>query len=436
MKIKSIYLIGLDVWFLGSSETPFNVSRVSKETDEALEIAHPTYLQIALGKRAFDANLILVRPDGRLSRSTSIYKNDRCLLPDFWSGKVIGTYLTADTQNSDYFTWRVLVELSRNAIHELLELRDWDRTVQYNVLFDAVFPKCSGERVRVDYPKYRSVLYIEPEERLSSKERHITDVAADILSFLDQKGSAQQPHLLFDILLAPDIGIGIPCRKVAAVRLEPIPELKKTDVVMIPTTVWNIASCLEYILQLEHMAERLRILPFYRSTLTEYVTKLRGTDDILTSYENIFLKDRQEELTVRPHIKQLADEFHQAVSTNYLSLTEGTPFSVHIETELSDSAAGYGYDVLQHIKQAFYHAYRDVQEISDHVIARAGAIADFLRDATIADSTRANLSLQVSVKRLTIVTVAITIIALVIGVFEALPEEVRQCFLKVLPGTP
>jgi len=178
------------------------------------------------------------------------------------------------------------------------------------------------------------------------------------------------------------------------------------------------------------------MLPFYRSTLTEYVTKLKGTGNILTTYENIFLKDCQEELTVRPHIKRLADGFHQAVSTNYLSLAEGTPFSVHIETELSDSAAGYGYDVLQYMKQAFYHAYRDVQEISDHISARAGTISDFLRDAMMVDSTRANLSLQVSVKRLTIVTVVITIVALVIGVFGALPEEVRQCFLKILLGTP
>ncbi len=366
------------------------------------------------------------------------HKSYRCLLPDFWSDKVQGIYLTA-ASNTDYLTWRVLVELSiDNAIQELLKLSVTDRAAQYDILFDAVFPKCSGERVRVEehYPKYCSVLYIEPEEQLSSKERHITDVAADVLSFFDQTGCVPRPHLLFDILLAHDIGAGVPSRKVAAVRLEPIPELKKTDVVIIPRTVWDIVSCLEYILQLEHMAERLRMLPFYRSSLTEYVTKLKGTGDILTSYENIFLKDRQEELAVCPHIKRLADEFHQAVSANYLSLAEGTPFSAHIETELSDSAVGYGYDVLQYITQAFYRAYGDVQEISDHISARAGAMTDFLRDATIAHSTRADLSLQVSVKRLTIVTVVITIIALVIAVIGALPEEVRQRFFKVLLSTP
>jgi len=240
MKIRSIYLIGLDIWFSASSKAPFKSSGISIEVDEIQELAPPTY-------KAFDADLLLFRPDGFPVRSKAIHKNHRCLLPDFWSDKVKGIYLTA-ARNTAYLTWEVLVELSINAVQELLKLSAWDRAAQYDILFDAVFPKCSGERVRVEehYPKYCSVLYIEPEEQLSSKERRIAYVAADVLSFLGQKGLAPQSHLLFDILLAHDIGLGVPCRKVAAVRLEPHPELKKTDVVMIPTTVWDIVSCLEY----------------------------------------------------------------------------------------------------------------------------------------------------------------------------------------------
>jgi Mg2+ and Co2+ transporter CorA len=182
--------------------------------------------------------------------------------------------------------------------------------------------------------------------------------------------------------------------------------------------------------QLKHMVKRLKMLPFYRSTLTEYVTRL-SPYAVLTSYENIFLKDREEELTVRPHIRQLADEFHQAVSTNYLYLAEGTPSNKQIKVKLSSEGREYN-DVLELIKEAFDQVYRDVKEISDQISARADAITNFLRDAATADSTRANLSLQESVKRLTVVTVLIAIITLVVGVLGVLPEEVRRRLFEVL----
>lgn len=225
----------------------------------------------------------------------------------------------AATPNEGYATWRLLIELNNDDLQELLELDAFDWATQYNALFDAASPRCSGVRVHPNFPKHSSILYIEAGEKLCGGDRDVVRVARNAAGFLGQEGTVAQPHLLRNIVVTQDIGLGVPKYKVAAVRLELVPEEKKRSVILIPSDVWRIGSCLAYILQLRHTSERLKDLSFYRLTLTDYVGRLERADSILRSHEGVFLADREEELTLRPHIQRLAGELRREVVVRYLS---------------------------------------------------------------------------------------------------------------------
>lgn len=112
-----------------------------------------------------------------------------------------------------------------------------------------------------------------------------------------------------------------------------------------------------------------------------------------------------------------------------ISRVEGTSASVPIEMPVGHDVAPYRYDVLESVQRALELGHDDIQQSAELIKNRAEAVASFLRDATKATSTRANLSLQTSVERLTLVTIAISVVALVAGV---LPEEGKEVLFQFL----
>ena len=116
--------------------------------------------------------------------------------------------------------WKLIVELKREAITEILRLNTWERTRQVDSFLEALFPKCIGEQLKVSYshPKFCSVFYLEPEKPIYTEGSSMRDVAIDILAMLDQKDKAPEPHMFLDIILFHDIGIGSPETNLLAVR--------------------------------------------------------------------------------------------------------------------------------------------------------------------------------------------------------------------------
>ena len=223
MNINRAYLIGLNVYYKKNPNSPFSVERLNKENDETVNVANPDYAQIAVGKLMPDAKMLLVRSDGFLTAMHAIYTNDRPI-PEFWLDMVLACYLTTE-ENIDYFTWKVIIELKREAIPELVKLNAWERTKQVDSLLEAVFPRCIGEQLKISdsHPKFRSVFYLEPEKPIYTEVSSIRDVTIDILAMLDQKDCAPEPHMFLDIILFHDIGVGTPDRRLLAVSLKPLP---------------------------------------------------------------------------------------------------------------------------------------------------------------------------------------------------------------------
>ena len=178
------------------------------------------------------------------------------------------------------------------------------------------------------------------------------------------------------------------------------------------------------------------MLPFYKTSVRDYIKQLKSDNYVSIAYEEKFLNDRYEELSEQFRVIQLANQIIRETQSNYISLSEESIYSVPIKNVISDpKVAAYSYNVLKRIKQAFSSANNEIRETADMIRGRTIAIADYLRDTVIADATNVNISLQKSIRRLTVVAVLIAFIALIIALIGVLPQEIKQLFYaKLLKG--
>jgi len=321
----------------------------------------------------------------------------------------------------------MIFELKVEAIPELLSLqhRPWNNKT--DMLFDACVPKCEGKRVKHILPKYISILFLEPENHLLEADNDIKDVAEKVLAYFNRSGTAMQPHLLRDVLLFPPLGLGPAKHGITIVGNNPASIERKPDTVVLPRTVWEIFRLMEYISHLEDIGIHLKSLPFINTPISDYIQRLKKSDEVSKSYETIFLQDRQDEFVIRPRISRLSRAYFREIFDGFLYQVEGTRNSVQIDT---DTSSGYAtadrYDILESMKHHFLSAYNNVQDTLDIINDRSTILSDFLRDLSTSETNRINLNLQVSVKRLTWLALVASIIALLIGIIGLIPEEVRK----------
>lgn len=77
MKWKSIFLLAINSWVLNSENAKF-------EVHDPMFQGFPTKLNVNC-----DATLHLMRPDGLIGSTRSIYKNNHDV-PEYWRDKILG----------------------------------------------------------------------------------------------------------------------------------------------------------------------------------------------------------------------------------------------------------------------------------------------------------------------------------------------------------
>jgi len=80
MKWKSIFLLAIDSWLSDSENAKF-------EVHDPMFQGFPAKINVN-----WDATLQLMRPDGLIGSTGSIYKN-RHEVPEYWRDKIIGSYI-------------------------------------------------------------------------------------------------------------------------------------------------------------------------------------------------------------------------------------------------------------------------------------------------------------------------------------------------------
>lgn len=425
MKIRTAILVALDSWYLRSPK-----KFVVKSNYPDLEKAHKSWLKLGADNEDFETWLNLYSSDINY-RSFRIARNER-KVPQFWSDKVINAYLDT-TVSPDYLTWHALMTLRPESIPNLIAIqknkKDCDR--QYEDLFNAMLPICSGEHVDIptkEWKRAASILYLEPEEPLPfnwnySNESNIKDVAEEVLTFIGQSGTGAQPHLLFDSLILHGLCNTVPM-SLTIISLSPLPKRTMKDSIELPSIVRDVTSYLECFHTIKHLIKRVQDLPFHKCEVPEYLESLSSREQT-ESYELTFLKDREVTLRETKRINRTMKSWKKWLKDNKFS-----EYSLSINTSTTDKYVdAFRRDVLNTLTDKVQEAHSLLSESLTEVAKSENALADYLRDKAIAESTQANLSLQKKIRSLTRVAIVISILALFLGI---IPDEVKKKVYELL----
>jgi len=419
IKIRSAYLVGVDIWQTKNANVPFTVARVERDKDETLDLANPLYIMIATGKIVGGGKLISFIGDDTPISSRMIWKSEQSV-PSFWTDKVVEMYLHS-LYNVDYLVWETFIKLNPETVSQLVSLDYTESRRRFTELFGAVFPHCTGEHVayREHDPWYSFVLYIEPETAYSVNYGSISDYAADILALLAQTGGAPQPHYLMDVVLTHSIGAGAVSETIAAVGLRPLKAEPRVGDILLPEIVLGLADYFTYTIELRHLSQRLRNLPFYKEPFEDYMMGLRKKSALLSNYQSKFLMDREQEISERLRATQTLDEIHRQMEDNQVLKYGSSEFSKSIDT--ATHVGMFSYDVFKMFVNIVPKAERNLRETMEVVQQRADALSGFLRDTSVTVAAKANLTLQRGILILTIVVTAMVILTLIITMRQGVP---------------
>jgi hypothetical protein len=419
IRIRSAYLIGIDVWQTGQAKVPFAVKPASKPGSRVCELVNPTYINLATGELSGKVYRVEYRFHGFPGGCRAIHECEPTL-PEFWKGKVDATYIDAYGE-MDYLVWQAIARLKPEAVHELIGMEGLESRNRQNELLAAVFPKCTGVRIEGgegSETSFSSVLYIEPEEASSAQFGSLENYAASIRDWLGQARGTAQSHYLGDVILTHAIGYGVPSVRMLAVGVKPL-DYQSTDTnVNVPKSVMDIVLRYGYLQQLRHLVGRLQGLTFHKYSIAEYYSRLGKSDNqIAANYQKTFLLDREEDLSERLQVVQTADEIKHLCTTDYVSLLRDSPYSRQIETgSLEPHVAAYAYSVLADLERKIVDAEKKVYDVTKLIHERAVALGELLRDVSTAYTNSSNLALQRWIRALTLLTVGASLLALVFGV--------------------
>jgi len=178
----------------------------------------------------------------------------------------------------------------------------------------------------------------------------------------------------------------------------------------LPRTLLDIAAYFRYAGQLQHVAHRLRNLPFYKEQVVEYVARLKDEGTLERGYGTKFLSDREYEVSQQVRAAEIMDEIRRSLKHNWVSIYNTSPHSESNRINLSNpETTPVTFDIFEAFADTVPKAEHDVTEALRLVSGRVAALSDFLRDRTTADATRRILWFTIVV---TIATVVSTIVAI------------------------
>jgi len=417
--IRSVYVVGIDVWQTENANVPFAIAKVERDKDETLDLANPSHIMIATGKTMGDGRLISFIGDDTPISSRMIWESEPSV-PSFWTDKVIATYLDSSC-NVDYLVWKAFIKLSPEAVSQLANLDRVESQRRFIELLGAVFPRCTGEHVNFsEYdPQYSFVLYIEPETAYSDNYVNMNDYVTDVVALLGVADHTAQPHYLVDVVLAHSIGAASPSERIAAVGLEPLKLDQRAGNVLLPKTVLDLAAYFAYAIELRHLSKRLRTLPFYREPFYDYLMGLGKKNSRLSNYQSKFLMDQEREISERLRATQTLEEIHRQMENNQVSKYGGSQISEPIDT--ATRASRWSYDVFAMLVGIVPEAERDLRDVMDVIHQRVDALSNFLRDISATGAAKANESLQLQILVFTIVVTVVVVAQFLITVWLGVP---------------
>ena len=450
MKIRNAFIIGLDSWYIGyNSENELKVSPYSESiildhfNFQSFELGPESfsmaYSQVATGEKEPNATIFPVRPDNIPSGFHAWWINKRSV-PDYWKDKIHSTYLRARIRD-EYLTWQAIAILQPDRIPAMLKDIESYEMNQIDALFQAILPKCSGEHVDIAYrPKMRTstVLYLEPDAPLVSglenpEKKDLNDVAKSMAVFLGQDKKCVQPNVLFDLITFHSIESNQPPIGLTAVRLFPTEEEKRDGVIVMPSTVMDIANYFGLAYLVEHLQKRLKRQPFIMMSPIQYVKNIKNKNNKsdLNTYEKLYLYDREIALNERLRVNYILDAFLEEVKQNFVNFALVDRNSTHLEIKISDPfLLAYKYHVLDKAMDYHNKARISVQKLLEQLKEHEDTISDYFRDSINIEVSQSSFKLQSIMKWISIIALFIAFVAMFTGIFSILPDEIKTILFK------
>ncbi|MFN2481149.1 MAG: hypothetical protein ABR554_06760 [Pyrinomonadaceae bacterium] len=368
------------------------------------------------------------------------------LLPDFWQDKITATHLVDGDGIDEYTITTGFFEIRPTAIPSLAKMNGVGYSKALDELSEKALPTFSGELAHSSHTRKHSIsiLYLELDETLTAG-LSIADASACLMAEalrhrLSQAGSIILPNFVNGMLIMHGIGIPSPQVEALAVNLSRQPSKSEVGSLTLPDTVMELRDHMVCAHIYRHLGVRLTRLPLYKNNATQYLNLLStnkgnslakgssGWSDVFShlssAYELRFLEDRQSVMTERLSITQCANAISENLDSNIFSKLEKFPL---LDTGTSSSFP-YTYDFLSSVKNDFKNAVKDMGGKEKLIITREAFLSDYLRDISLAATTRSNLKLQQSIRRLTFVAVVIALATLILTLW---PEGIKTIMREI-----
>lgn len=338
--------------------------------------------------------------------------------PAFWQDKVKANYALPLQSIGEFRPILGIVELRAEALPQLTSLSGYEFSCKQEELFDKIFSswkqQVSPGSEAGACQKYAKVLYLEPKDPIALHQPwsgHQEELSAQLHAAGYPSPVACVPSLVVDTIIACGAGSSWDDLSSTAIRVKPVAVSQPDKEVPVSRVATSLADYFSNIEVLRETERRILNLPFSKSNIHEYLqTRVNATHGSVSEHYQQFLQDRQLAIEERFRANAILDSVNAELKRNVV---------LRSSQKISFTAISEG-DIVQqdYLEAAQQLSADDIARINNSltlVANRDAALADYLRDATTAEATVANLGLQHHVEYLTYVAISIAVAGLFVG---------------------
>lgn len=380
--------------------------------------------------------LTLIGPSYLLSSHT-IYEVS---IPDGdWSGLVKNIY-TVDVLFGEYRMEVYFLVLHAECVQGLFKKLPGERLDAADKFFRAFtdVPQ-DGESVLLSQHysmRTTRTLYLEPADDLvqwwkqsaEGSEDMWTAIAREMRRFIGKESVVAQPAHISGVMLFHGLELRPAIDQTTmGIYVLAVPEYKGPSL-LLPATVMRLIELQQLGMVSSHLKDLARRHPFVSNLLERYIQELRTSGPLSLSYDQTFVRDKIGSDLLSLRMEERLREINQRIATNPVT-TEIQDGSVKFLNLLP--SALYTYNSLDKLMEFAREEMQAAREALTTLVSHSRTLSEVLRDAVVSETSRTNLMLQKSMKRLTYGGIVIAIVALVTAF---VPDATKQEMFDSLVG--
>lgn len=388
----------------------------------------------------FDKNMIRTHfPLKQKGESLGVINKDNVILssyylmdyefeaPQFWRDLIDKCCIRTDY----IFEYSILDMFFRLKIENLGKIFSEDQnpynlSISINELFNSIFNKFENFRIpptdeTQDIP---FIIFIEPEIDEDINDHSLYNFTKEIKNYFNNESLAV-PFTFNNVIVLSGLGYLGTNLGGTVVSIQKFDQEEYSDFILISKPVISLNEYFKYIRILKLLLEKAKNIEFNRYDFTSYVKALKESKNLLLDYENKYLQDVQELIKEIPKIqnqhRQIYDklnlnEFYSSyINKNILELTE--------VFENINPKFPYVIKYLYKIINESDILHGEIENTITETLNNKKMFTEHFQDIISINVNLSNLKLQKSIKLLTIITVFITLMAVIIALIPDMEKN-------------